>query len=217
MNTRDAILNRIRTALAGEPDSSLPTVPPVWPSAPCPPPDELARQFFDELGRVQGEGCRFRTVAELQQRVAQIAGDSPVLGVADHPLCRAAVASVPPGQVAWVQPDWDRDRIASLPVGLLPAEFLLADTGSAVVVARSPAERLLCYLPTIAVVVAETHRLAAHMPDIWEQVTRIVADPAMRGEVVFVTGPSRTADIEKKLVLGAHGPKRLVVLITDSL
>jgi L-lactate dehydrogenase complex protein LldG len=123
---------------------------------------------------------------------------------------------VQPGQVAWVQTDWDRDRIASLPVGLLPAEFLLADTGTAVVVARSPAERLLCYLPTIAVVVAETHRLVAHMSDIWEQVTRVVADPAMRGEVVFVTGPSRTADIEKKLVLGAHGPKRLVVLLTDT-
>ena len=101
-------------------------------------------------------------------------------------------------------------------VGVLPAEFLLADTGTAVVVARSAAERLLCYLPTVAVVVAQTTNLFAHMSDIWGQLTRVVADPAMRGEVVLVTGPSRTADIEKKLVLGAHGPKRLIVLLVDS-
>jgi L-lactate dehydrogenase complex protein LldG len=45
--------------------------------------------------------------------------------------------------------------------------------------------------------------------------TTQAAKPAERGEMLLVTGPSRTADIEKKLVLGAHGPKRLVVLLVD--
>jgi L-lactate dehydrogenase complex protein LldG len=40
-------------------------------------------------------------------------------------------------------------------------------------------------------------------------------DPELRGEMLLVTGPSRTADIEKKLVLGAHGPRRLVVILLE--
>ena len=228
MSSRDAILGRIRTALAGEPEAALPPVTELWPGSASPPLSELADQFLDQPGRVQGEGARCGSLAELQQRMLEINQQSAIspgapgqsasrIGVVDHPLCRATVARVEPTQLAWMEGTWDRDRIASLPVSVLPAEFLLADTGTAVVVARSAAERLLCYLPTIAVLVAQTNRLAAHMSDIWDQVTRTVADPAMRGEIVLVTGPSRTADIEKKLVLGAHGPKRLIVLLADQL
>ena len=49
----------------------------------------------------------------------------------------------------------------------------------------------------------------------WASIAPRVADPALRGEFVIVTGPSRTADIEKILILGVHGPKRLVVLLVD--
>ena len=62
-------------------------------------------------------------------------------------------------------------------------------------------------------VIAGVDCLAEHLPAVWDDVARRAADPALRGEFVFVTGPSRTADIEKILILGAHGPKRLVVLL----
>ena len=175
---------------------------------------------------VQGEGGRCGSLAELQQRMLEINQQSAIspgapgqsaipIGVVDHPLCRAAVGGVDQTQLAWVDSSWDREGIAKLALSVLPAEFLLADTGTAVVVARSPAERLLCYLPTVAVLVAQAGNLVAHMSDVWNQVVRHIADPATRGEVVLVTGPSRTADIEKKLVLGAHGPKRLIVMLVE--
>ena len=106
-----------------------------------------------------------------------------------------------------------RHGSANLPLGLVAAEYLLADTGTCVVACGTTQERLMCYLPPACVVVAKTDRLVEHLPAAWEEIGPRAADPALRGEFVFITGPSRTADIEKILILGVHGPKRLIVLL----
>ena len=72
---------------------------------------------------------------------------------------------------------------------------------------------MLCYLPPACVVVARLDQLAEHLPAAWSQLAPRLSDPQLRGEYVIVTGPSRTADIEKILILGVHGPKRLVVIL----
>ena len=73
----------------------------------------------------------------------------------------------------------------------------------------------MCYLPPACVVVARGEQLAEHLPAAWAEIVRRAADPQARGEMVLVTGPSRTADIEKILILGVHGPKRLIVLLVE--
>lgn len=103
--------------------------------------------------------------------------------------------------------------LAELPAGVIEARCLLADTGSCLVVNRTATERLMCYLPETCIVVATLDMLREHLPAAWPEMTAKLADPGFRGELVLVTGPSRTADIEKILILGVHGPKRLVVLL----
>jgi L-lactate dehydrogenase complex protein LldG len=100
-----------------------------------------------------------------------------------------------------------------LSVSVIAADVLLADTGSCVIDCGTPQDRLLCYLPPACVVVGRADQLAEHLPAAWDTIAPRVAEPDRRGEFVIVTGPSRTADIEKILILGVHGPKRLVVLL----
>jgi L-lactate dehydrogenase complex protein LldG len=64
-------------------------------------------------------------------------------------------------------------------------------------------------------VVARTEQLTEHLPAAWAALAARATTPDRRGEYVIITGPSRTADIEKVLILGVHGPKRLVVLLVD--
>ena len=71
----------------------------------------------------------------------------------------------------------------------------------------------MCYLPPVCIIVARVDQLAEHLPAAWGPISTACSTKDARGEIVLITGPSRTADIEKILILGVHGPKRLVVFV----
>jgi L-lactate dehydrogenase complex protein LldG len=241
MSSRDAILGRIRNALAHEPPRARPPVPQVWPRE-NPGADAMAGRFCQELAEVHGEAFRVASMDDARRKLAELAEASGwnSIGALDRPLCRELLAGPSPfplQRLVWAGEKGDspplRDapsgpsrpmgavpsspgtpqNMADLSLGVVQADYLLADTGSAMIACRTPLERLLCYLPPACVVIAGVDRLAENLPAIWDDVARRAADPALRGEFVFITGPSRTADIEKILILGVHGPKRLVVLL----
>lgn len=92
-------------------------------------------------------------------------------------------------------------------------EALVARTGSVLVSSSQGAGRRLTIYPPIHVVVATTSQIVPDVEDglamLREKYDRY---PSM---ISLVSGPSRTADIEKTLVLGAHGPKEIVVFLVD--
>ena len=219
MTPRDAVLQKIRNGLgnaaaAGFVGIEPPPVPEVWPRVTSDP-EQLAQRFVDELKAVHGEPIRCRTMDEAGDRLAELIETGPwtSLGAVDRPLARELTARLPADRVAWAAPDWEPRRMAELSAGLVTADVLLADTGSCMIACGTSQERLMCYLPPAGGVVARTQQLAEHLPAAWPEVARRAADRNLRGEFVFVTGPSRTADIEKILILGVHGPKRLIVLL----
>jgi len=73
-------------------------------------------------------------------------------------------------------------------------------------------QRLASSLPVIHVALLGTERI---LSDKAALLTRI--DPKKSRFIAFITGPSRTADIERVLTIGVHGPKRLIVLAVDEL
>jgi L-lactate dehydrogenase complex protein LldG len=106
---------------------------------------------------------------------------------------------------------FDKVELEKCPVGITGCDALVAQTGSVVVTNRSAGGRALSVLPPHHVVLARREQLVAGLPEAFTFLkAKYGADyPSM---LSFITGPSRTGDIERILVLGAHGPKKLTIL-----
>jgi L-lactate dehydrogenase complex protein LldG len=93
-------------------------------------------------------------------------------------------------------------------VAITAAEAGLADTGSVVIYSGVGLSRQVSLLPTVHVVILPVYLI---VPDLlaWEA----VRPEQMPSQVILISGPSKTADIEQTLVVGAHGPKSFEVIL----
>lgn len=109
----------------------------------------------------------------------------------------------------------DKD-FANADVGITGCEFLIARNGSILVSNKNESGRRLSIYPPNHIVIAYTSQLVLDLKDAFLKLKEKYKNqlPSM---ISTITGPSRTADIEKTLVLGAHGPKELYVFLIDDL
>jgi L-lactate dehydrogenase complex protein LldG len=91
-------------------------------------------------------------------------------------------------------------------------DWALANTGTLVQTADEVDKRLVSTLPLLHIAIVST---AALLPDLPAVLTRV--DPRKSAYLSFITGPSRTADIERVLTIGVHGPERLIIVMVDEL
>ena len=99
-------------------------------------------------------------------------------------------------------------------VGITYCEALVARNGSVLVSNGTAAGRRLSIYPHIHIVIAYTSQLVLDLKDGFKLLNEKYPE-SMPSMVSNITGPSRTADIEKTLVLGAHGPKELYVFLLE--
>jgi L-lactate dehydrogenase complex protein LldG len=99
-------------------------------------------------------------------------------------------------------------------VGITTCDALVARTGSILITNASEAGRRLSIYPHIHIVIAYTSQLYEDIADAITFIQNSYSEklPSM---ISTTTGPSRTADIEKTLVLGAHGPREIFVILID--
>ena len=175
----------------------------------------LADRFQSELKAIHGEVIRSATIADAQKQLAELVKSAgwTSIGVMYRPSCCEAVNELDPKLIQWPKPNWAPVEMAELSASVVAADVLLADTGSSLIACPTAEDRLLCYLPPACVVIARVDQLSEHLPAAWDTVAPRLAARELSGEFVIVTGPSRTSDIEKTLILGVHGPKRLIVLL----
>ncbi|NBT13635.1 MAG: hypothetical protein EBS56_08665 [Planctomycetia bacterium] len=130
----------------------------------------------------------------------------------DHPLVAALRHGIPCGTLEVGPAAFDKSALEACDAGITACEALVAQTGSILVSSATCGGRALSILPHVHVVVATLDQIVATLGDALHHVRERHAGrlPSM---LSFITGPSRTGDIERILVLGAHGPKELVVIL----
>jgi len=106
---------------------------------------------------------------------------------------------------------YDVQAMEKCDAGITECDALIAQTGGVAVTSRSAGGRALSVLPPHHVVVARREQLVADLPAAFAFLQQKYT-PDFPSMISFITGPSRTGDIERILVLGAHGPKKLTIL-----
>lgn len=96
-------------------------------------------------------------------------------------------------------------------VGVTGSFCALAETGTLVLLSGEKQHATTSLLPETHVAVLPASRVVVSMEDVWDMVRTEVGE--LPRQINFVSGPSRTADIEMTLVYGAHGPYRVHVLL----
>jgi L-lactate dehydrogenase complex protein LldG len=100
-------------------------------------------------------------------------------------------------------------------VGITTCEYLVARTGSLIVSSKPASGRRLGIYPPIHIVIAYTSQIVEDIKDGLAAIKIKYKEAGLPSMIGLVTGPSRTSDIEKTLVMGAHGPKELILFLID--
>jgi L-lactate dehydrogenase complex protein LldG len=178
----------------------------------------MYEQFKARAEGVSAEVYRFETKTLA---LDFIAGFLQREGIADEPQAHALWAESPflngidrqpLREIAGLKFEVTRDLAADARFGISQMQWAMADTGTLVQDSTAIEQRLVSSLPTIHIAIAPTSGLLPDMPTL---LTRLKPDKS--AYIAMITGPSRTADIERVLTIGVHGPKRLIIIFCDEL
>lgn len=159
--------------------------------------------------------AEFHLLSNFQEMVAHLRGLAATEGwkkIASHfgELTDLACTALVLPRLA-TDENYDVNELERCDAGVSECDALIAQTGSVLVSSRSAGGRALSVLPPHHVVLARREQLVADLPAAFVLLKRKY-NSNYPSFISFITGPSRTGDIERILVLGAHGPKKLTIL-----
>jgi L-lactate dehydrogenase complex protein LldG len=173
--------------------------------------DSLFIKFRSELEKLGGETVVFDNQEDASTFIAERAGQNVFVHeevLSDHKRLLDKV-KVPISMSSNFGSGYDKRDVAVFDSAISPCVVCVAETGT-VVTANSM--RLPAALVTSLFIIAGTHRLIPSLDDLFKDEYR-----DFKGSNLFlISGPSRTADIEKELVTGVHGPKEVYVIFVKS-
>jgi L-lactate dehydrogenase complex protein LldG len=200
MSSKSEILARIRKRL---PESTpLPDLNGPWISYP-----EREKQFVEVLSFVGGQ----TVVAESPAGLAALVREMPAFQSARQIVCTVPELNSGDGAAIGnfdLSTINDPHDVASFDLAILPGEFAVAENGAVWVSGQTVKHRAIYFLTQHLVLVVPRSQMVDHMHQAYE---RLKFEGSGYG--LFISGPSKTADIEQSLVIGAHGPRSLTVVL----
>lgn len=205
--SKENILKKIRKALTG-------STPLPFPQSEGnnsvfqPSTQELEVEFAEQFTKLQGKFVFCLNHAELVLQLQQLILHQKWEKV----LCREEALMTALSQNGYAQPSWP--ELATCDVAITSCECLVARTGSMVLSAAGESGRTTSVYAPVHICIAHTGQLVYDVKDAL-QLLREKYGQQLPSQIAFATGPSRTADIEKTLVVGIHGPGEAYVFLVD--
>jgi L-lactate dehydrogenase complex protein LldG len=194
----------------------------------CP---QALERFREEFERIAGVFHRVAGMDEVPGVIRHLAEERQAKSVLSwHPDALGLdlrTSLGPEGYSVTVAPDGDpdvaarqlhRDEAARAEIGVTGVDWALAETGTLVLVSGRGRPRSTSLLPATHVAVFDRACLLESLEQVGIMLESLHADPSgnMSGAVInFITGPSRTADIELTLTRGVHGPKEVHAIFVE--
>jgi L-lactate dehydrogenase complex protein LldG len=207
------VIDNIRRSLGRTVQSPIKSRPAIYASRQPEALESEVEQFLDELRRLSAVGQQLppkgidsalkSLVIEQNIRKATV-WETPYLrqlGVAE------ILNSL---GIELVSPNADKYEMAQCDLGITEADFLLPETGTIVLKSSHEKPRAVSLLPRIHLALVRPEMLRPDMHDVFTEAKD-------SNYLVFITGPSRTADIELTVTLGVHGPKNLFTWVIQDL
>lgn len=217
--SRETILERVRSNLERARSERGHVAPPAA-HVPRPVPAELgtsAGRLERFRSMLEGVGGRCHLVADEAAALAQLVEIARGLGVtrlalSDAPRLARLARALPSG-IERLEPQVPREALFAAELGVSEAQWGIAETGTLVLESARERHRLVSLVPPVHVALLPASSILATLEEALERLRSGagLSSPA----VTWITGPSRTADIELVLVVGVHGPRELHVIVID--
>jgi len=214
-DARREILHAIRENLAQGLESSPDrlSTPESSPPVPLSVPErgDVLKHFTEQLTAVGALCTTVRSEAEAVVALARILADAGARRVvgSDAPLVQRLLHALGDGFVLERPERLSRDELFTCDAGVTTAQWGIAETGTLVLESARERSRLISLVPPIHVALLSTRCICDSLGDALARVS------TSSHAITFITGPSRTSDIELTLVVGVHGPQTVHVLLME--
>jgi L-lactate dehydrogenase complex protein LldG len=205
------VIEKVRRSLGRTNQTTLSPRPAIYGSRQPESIDLEIELFLNEVKKLSGVGQKLSS-STINSALKALVGDQNIrkATVWETPhLSQLGITEILRAVgVELIPPNASKHEMALCDLGITEADYLLPETGTLVLHSSAEKPRAVSLLPRIHLAIVQPEMLRADIHEVF-------AEAKDRNYLVFITGPSRTADIELTVTLGVHGPKNLYVWMME--